>query len=164
MQKLDRPSNETREHERDVGDHDEPLVRRRIASHSEGKCDEHREDEYHVGVDEKEQLFEARRNASPQNIGASHQTGYDHCASQWHRDDTETAMEVDAVSGNQRHLGGKQQHPEGGYECVNVNDLTRQERLDHPGEVVGGRKAHEHRGEQKHGHTCEKQVFVGPSH
>ncbi len=135
-----------------------------MASHSEGKCNEHSEDECHVGVDEQEQVFEAWRNASPQNIGASHQTGHDHCASQWHCDDTETAMEVDAVSGNQRHLGGKQQHPEGGYERVNVNDSTRQGRLDHPGEVVGGRKAYEHRGEQKHGHTSEKQVFVGPPH
>ncbi len=38
--------------------------------------------------------------------------------------------------------------------------FSPQGRLDHPGEVVGGRKAYEHRGEQKHGDAREKQVFV----
>lgn len=68
IEELDWPPDEPCEHERNVGHQDQPLVRGRSVSHSVGKRDEHRGNEHNVGVDEKEQVFEASRNASPQNI------------------------------------------------------------------------------------------------
>ena len=68
----------------------------------------------------------------------------------------QAAMDVHAAGGDQGGLRDKQEDPAGKCRPVQVNDQAWQRRVEHSGEIVGARKAHENGCQDKQSHSREE--------
>ena len=91
-----------------------------------------------------------------ERIGGRQNTENDHKTRQEEACNADAAMDAHAAGGDQRGLRDEQEDPAGKCCPVQVNDQAGQLRVEHSGEIVGTRKAHESGCQDQQGHGREK--------
>jgi len=144
------------------GNHDEPLVSRRIEAVAKGKISQRGEGEHRRESDRVERSYShssfARAKVSTQRVGGCQQPEDGHQARQSETQQAQAAMQIDAAAGDQRGLRDQQKNPAGEHCAMDVNEQVGERSLEHSSQIVTVCEPNKHRCDNQHSHAGEKKT------